>query len=106
VKGDRKFDEPNLLGPFVQGPPGQRFVYIDIGTFAGQTDTVWSRRLKIPLDGIKWDTVERLSKDSRAVLEARVPGAGRDGGPSCTTVKEFDGWILQPRREISTRGIS
>jgi hypothetical protein len=28
----------------VQGPPGQRFVYIGIGTYAGQTGTPWSRR--------------------------------------------------------------
>jgi hypothetical protein len=26
------------------------------------------------------------------VLEARVPGVGRDGGPACATVKDFDGW--------------
>src|SRR5437870_2341003 len=41
-----------LTGPFVQGPPKQRFVYIDIGTYAGQADSVWGRRLKIPLAGI------------------------------------------------------
>jgi hypothetical protein len=38
---------PNFLGPFVHGPTGERFIYIDIGTCAGQTNTVWSRRLKI-----------------------------------------------------------
>jgi len=26
------------------------------------------------------------------VLEACVPGTGRDGGPACATVKDFDGW--------------
>src|SRR5262249_55244909 len=41
-----------LSGPYVQGPPKQRFVYIDIGTCAGQADSCWSRRLKVPLDGI------------------------------------------------------
>src|SRR5881409_3260171 len=35
--GDRE-NAPDLSGPFVQGPPGQRFVHIDIGTYAGQTD--------------------------------------------------------------------
>lgn len=29
----------DLRGAFVQGPAGGRFVYIDIGTIAGQTDT-------------------------------------------------------------------
>ena len=34
-----------LRGPYVQGPRGNRFVYIDIGTYAGQADSCWSRRL-------------------------------------------------------------
>ncbi len=78
---------PNFLGPFTQGPPAVRFVYIDIGTYASQTGTPWSRRLKIPLTGITWDVMEKAT-----VLEARVPGTGRDGGPTCASVKNFDGW--------------
>jgi hypothetical protein len=86
--------EPTLLGPFVQGPPRERFVYLDIGTYAGQLDSVWSRRLKIPLRGITRELIEQLS-DSSAILEARVPGRGRDGGPNCATVKPFDGWKVR-----------
>jgi hypothetical protein len=41
-----------LLGPFVQGPPAARFLYIDIGQMAGQADCPWSRRMKVPLKGI------------------------------------------------------
>lgn len=87
---------PTFLGPFAQGPPHERFVYIDIGTCAGQTDTPWSRRLKIPLRGISWDLVERALASSQ-MLETRVPGTGRDGGPSCATVKPFNGWSLSKR---------
>jgi hypothetical protein len=76
-----------LGGPFVQGPSRQGFVYIDIGTCAGQAESCWSRRLKIPLDGIQAKAI-----GASGVLEARVPGTGRDGGPSCATVKGFDGW--------------
>jgi hypothetical protein len=76
-----------LAGPFVQGPPRQRFVYVDIGTYAGQADSCWSRRLKVPLDGIPAKVIE-----AGGVLEARVPGTGRDGGPTCATVRHFDGW--------------
>src|SRR6185503_19301753 len=36
-----KDGQPVLLGPFVHGPPQERFVYLDIGTYAGQTDTPW-----------------------------------------------------------------
>ena len=92
VKAAGKADVPALAGPFVQGPAGQRFVYIDIGTYAGQADSCWSRRLKIPLTGITADKIAAAK-----ILEARVPGTGRDGGPSCATVKPFDGWKVKSR---------
>src|SRR5690242_17345245 len=43
---------PVFLGPYTQGTPADRFIYIDIGTSAGQVDSPWTRRLKIPLSGI------------------------------------------------------
>ncbi|HEY1580554.1 MAG TPA: DUF5990 family protein [Terracidiphilus sp.] len=104
-KGDLRFDftaratagtksaAPNLLGPFVQGPVGERFVYIGIGAFVGQIGG-WSRRLKIPLSGITTDLVARTANDPKLILESRVPGTGRDGGPNCATVKPFAGWKL------------
>jgi Family of unknown function (DUF5990) len=88
----------DFSGPIVQGPRGGRFVYIDIGTLAGQRDTPWSRRLKIPLTGITSDVIRRASAANR-LLEARVPGTGRDGSPSCASVKNFAGWKPGPRRE-------
>jgi hypothetical protein len=94
AKTGSKSTEPNLLGPFVQGPTGARFVYIGIGAFAGQTGTTWSRRLKVPLSGITSDMVEQLKNDPRAVLETHVPGTGRDGSPNCATVKPFAGWTV------------
>jgi len=87
-----KNGQPNFLGSFAQGPAHSRFIYLDIGTFAGQTNTPWSRRLKIPLAGITWPMIEKASDTS--VIETRVPGTGRDGGPTCGTVKQFSGWVL------------
>jgi hypothetical protein len=78
---------PEFTGPLVQGPPGDRFIYLDIGTYAGQADSCWSRRLKVPLSGITGQMI-----DSHSVLEARVPGTADDGGPNCGTVKPFTGW--------------
>ncbi len=88
---------PDLRGAFIQGPRGGRFVYIDIGTIAGQTDTPWSRRLKVPLTGITEAMMRRASGPGEAVLEARVPGTGRDGTPACASVKDFTGWKVDHR---------
>jgi hypothetical protein len=88
----------DFRGPFVQGPAGGRFVYIDIGACAGQAGTPWSRRLKVPLGGITAEMIRRAASD--AVLEASVPGTGRDGTPACASVKDFAGWKVKvsPRR--------
>ena len=87
---------PNFTGPYVQGPLNERFIYIDIGTYAGQIGTVWSRRLKIPLRDISSETIKLLLNDSSFILETKVPGTGKDGGPNCATVKPFSGWHLIP----------
>jgi hypothetical protein len=92
VKASSKDALPAFVGSLVHGPPGERFIYIDIGTYAGQTDSCWSRRLKIPLSSITWDMIDRWLANSKSVLETRVPGTGKDGGPTCATVKPFGGW--------------
>ena len=88
---------PNFLGEFVQGPTSQRFIYIDIGTCAGQKGTGWSRRLKIPLTGITLNIIKEVTTDTSKTLEARVPGTGKDNGPNCATVKPFTGWHISNR---------
>jgi Family of unknown function (DUF5990) len=73
-----KNGEPDFAGPHVQGAAGERFFYINIGTYAGQTDTPWGRRLKVPLYLIGWDEIA-----SGKILSAGIPGTDKDGGPSC-----------------------
>ena len=94
VKGDKKA-APNFLGPFVQGPVGERFVYIGIGKFAGQFDSLWDRRLKVPLRDISWNTIEQMIANPNIILETKVAGTAKDGTPTCATVKPFDGWYLK-----------
>ena len=77
VKTD-KDGAPDFAGPFVQGSHGDRYFYINIGTYAGQTNTCWSRRLKVPLSCITWDLLKAGS-----TLVADIPGTASDGGPSC-----------------------
>src|SRR5690242_15311403 len=68
VKGDRSKEKfPKFSGSFVQGSADNKFVYIDIGTYAGQSDTIWSRRLKVPLTGITWKDIDSLSGNSLLV---------------------------------------
>ena len=95
IKGEKKDLLPKFSGHFVQGPANNKFIYIDIGTYAGQTNTAWSRRLKIPLSGITWKDIDKLISSHSHILETIVPGTGRDGGPNCATVKPFAGWHLK-----------
>jgi hypothetical protein len=97
VKDNREDGLPNFLGPLAQGPTKGRFIYIDIGKLAGQPDSCWERRIKVPLGGITWEMIEKASTDPKLILEARLPGTGNDGGPSCATVKPAEGWKLGRR---------
>jgi MerR family mercuric resistance operon transcriptional regulator len=79
-----------LLGPFVYGPPAQRFVFIRVGTLAGQPDSCWTRAAKIPLSGITWRMIERTGRGA-AKLVAKVNGRAKDGGPLCASIQLLDG---------------
>ena len=82
---------PRLLGPFAQGPPAKRFVYVNSGKQAGQAESCWDRRAKVPLGGVDASLVEQAAA-SGAVIEAQIAGTGRDGGPACATVPLVSGW--------------
>lgn len=78
---------PNFLGPYTQGPPSVRFVYVNSGTSAGQQKTPWTRRAKVPLMAITWEQIELARRGQGTGLEVQFPGIGRDGGPTCASVK-------------------
>lgn len=81
---------PRFLGPLIFGSTSERFIYIRIGTLAGQPSSCWTRAAKVMLSGISWALIERARKAS-ARLEVRVEGRAKDGGPSCATVPLLDG---------------
>ncbi|MCA1649767.1 MAG: DUF5990 family protein [Acidobacteria bacterium] len=89
--GKRPDGKPNFLGPFAQGPPARRFVYVNSGTHAGQSGSCWTRRAKIPLTDITWALIDEARAKSGA-LETAIAGTGRDGGPTCGTVRRSAGW--------------
>lgn len=90
-------DPPRLTGEFAQGPAKQRFVYVNTGTMAGQRDTPWTRRAKVPLYGIEKTMLAMIvgSDDGSLVLEARIHGLAKDGGPACATVPLLSGWLIR-----------
>ena len=77
-----------MTGPFVRREgPVRRFVYIRIGTSAGDHAAAWSRRAKIDIHDIP---KALLVPD--ALLEVHLPGRGKDGSPACATVRPAIGW--------------
>lgn len=86
VSDSRPDGQPNFLGPFAQGPPAGRFIYVNSGTSAGQAGSCWTRRAKVHLSGITWELIEQALSTPDGVLEARIAGTGRDGGPACASV--------------------
>jgi hypothetical protein len=95
VKGIRTDGPPNFTGPIAQGSPTGRFIYIDIGKSAGQFDSCWQRRIKIPLAGITWGMIDTVLDQPKRWLQATIPGTAKDGGPSCATVKPTNGWNIE-----------
>lgn len=82
---------PKFLGPFVRREgPVRRFIYIAIGGQAGDRSTHWSRRVKVDIQDLPAELLEK-ALDGR-VLEARLAGRDKDGGPACATQKPLHGW--------------
>lgn len=83
-----------LTGPFVRREgPQRRFIYIRIGTSAGDHASPWSRRAKIDIHDIP-----RALRVPDAVLAVHLPGRGKDGSPACATVRRLGDWSVADRR--------
>jgi hypothetical protein len=84
-----------LRGPAVQGRPGERFVYLRIGTYAGQTGTAVARRAKIGLEGITPELLAAVRAKRAGVLEVQFAGTDSKGGAACATVPLLgNGWSV------------
>jgi hypothetical protein len=87
---------PNFLGPWVHGPPKERFLYL---VWEGVADgrRKMFRRMKIHLSPIDWDLIDAADQ-AGGVLEARVSGVGKDGTPACASVRLLgEGWTVVSR---------
>ena len=88
-------DELNFLGKFAQGPKDSRFVYVNSGTYAGQAHTAWARRAKLSLMSITKQQIQSAI-DEGSFIETTMPGVGRDGGPTCASVKSIE-WKVKSK---------
>lgn len=87
----RLSDDGRFLGPFVRREGKERrFIYIRIGTSAGDHSSEWSRRAKIDIHDIPTALLDQ-ARAGRA-LEVTLPGRGKDGTPACATVRPVKGW--------------
>jgi hypothetical protein len=97
VKGTGPTASRTSTGPLVQGPPGDRFVYFDVGTYAGQKVTSWwAQRMKVLLRGITAALLNQVIDNAGYALEARIPGTAKDGGADCATVTLLENWKARP----------
>ncbi|GAA0869322.1 hypothetical protein GCM10009116_11580 [Brevundimonas basaltis] len=87
----RLSDDNRVLGPFVRREgPARRFVYIRVGTSAGDHASCWSRRAKIDIHDIPPPLLDRAR--AGRTLEVVLPGRGHDGSPTCATVHPLRPW--------------
>ena len=63
----------------------RRFVYVRIGTAAGQHFSPWSRRMKIDIHDIDAGLLDAAAKGG--VLEGTIDGTAKDGSPACATIR-------------------
>ena len=88
-------DQPNFLGKYAQGPKDARFVYVNSGTYAGQHQTLWARRAKLSLMSITTKQISEVVDDSGRCFETLIHGVGRDGGPTCASVKSIEWRVVK-----------
>ena len=85
---------PNFLGKYAQGPKAERFVYVNSGTYADQ-HSIWGRRAKISLMTISRDQIQAVVTNDDAILQTEFQGVGRDGGPTCASVKGIEWKVVK-----------
>ncbi len=75
----------DLTGPYIQGAPGGRFVYLSWGTVDGEHQFTLFRRAKLWLAAIPPATIE--SAADLGVLLGRLGLTDPKGNPTCASVR-------------------
>jgi hypothetical protein len=77
--------EPDIRGPYIQGSPGQRFIYLSWGTVDPESRFTMFRRAKLMLADIAPDIV--AAAQNLGQLTARLTLTDAKGHPVCARVK-------------------
>lgn len=75
----------DLLGPYVQGGPGGRFIYLSWGEIDAQGGFAMFRRAKLMIEDI--DPAVLDDAEASGVLAARLPMRDAVGRPICARVR-------------------
>jgi Family of unknown function (DUF5990) len=97
VAPDKLGARPRFLGEFTQGPAEDRFVYVNSGRSAGQHDTEWNRRAKIPLTTITPALIDAVRSTPNTVLLIEIEGKAADGGPVAASRLSSTEWRPVPK---------
>lgn len=97
VAPDKLGARQRFLGEFTQGPADERFVYVNSGQSAGQHDTEWNRRAKIPLTTITPALIDAVRSTPNTVLLIEIEGTAADGGPVTASRLSSTEWRTVPK---------
>jgi hypothetical protein len=76
---------PDIRGPFIQGAPGQRFIYLSWGTVNSESTFVMFRRAKLVLADIGAEIIAAAEQSGE--LTARLGLTDARGHPVCARIK-------------------
>ena len=83
---ERTAEGVKFFGPQVRREgPVRRFVYVRIGTCAGDRASPWTRRMKIDIHDIDLALLDAAI--AGGVLEGTINGTLPDGSPACATIR-------------------
>jgi hypothetical protein len=77
--------EFDLQGPYIQGGPGARFIYLSWGNVNDANEFRLFRRAKLWLDGVPTDDLTRAV--TQGLLGGRLGLTDRTGNPLCAAVR-------------------
>jgi hypothetical protein len=75
----------DLKGPYIQGPPGGRFIYLNWGTVDDSDEFTMFRRAKLWLEAVPPEVL--ASAAERGILVGRLGLADPKGNPVCASVR-------------------